>query len=229
MEKKLLLVFSLALTLCSFLWSCTDDGPKVPTNHSQASLLSDFLNSEYGIATLENHGLTIANLDLGNSTKEFFKSKGATAFAVPIIKNGQTTGVLNAFVIPGNDSYRAIVEEWESTSDREYNVSITTGNGAYLATVAVSHEGKRKTQEIIDIADYSEAGSNMNIRRVAQGNVVMTTRKPKESWWACTTRVYHSAKQACGNDSQCDFLCDIADLAKGCTISMAAAAARVCI
>lgn len=68
MEKKLLLVFSLALTLCSFLWSCTDEGPKVPANDSQASLLSDFLNSEYGIATLENHGLTIANLDLGNST-----------------------------------------------------------------------------------------------------------------------------------------------------------------
>lgn len=220
MKKRLLFVLSLALVLCGSLWSCSDDGPAMPTDGSKTSLLNEFLNSEYGIATLENHGLTIANLDLKNSTSDFFKSKGATAFAIPIIENGRITGKLNAFIVSGDDSYRAIVEKWENPSDKEYSVTITTGYGMYLATVGIVHDGKRKTQKIMDIASYNDAEKNPKSR---------SSNLAEEGWWACTTRVYKTAKQACNGDSQCDFLCDLVDLAGGCTISMAAAAAIACV
>lgn len=220
MKRKLLFVLSPALVLCSSLWSCSDDGPNTQMDSPQTSLINEFLNSEYGIATLENHEITLSNLDLENSTIEFFKSKGVTALAIPIIENGQITGKLNAFIVPGDDSYRAIVEKWENSSNQESSVTITTGYGMYLATVSIVHDGKRKTQEIIDIASYNNDEEETSSR---------SSRPVGEGWWACTTRVYRTAKQACNGDSQCDFLCDLVDLAGGCTISMAAAAAIACV
>lgn len=163
MKKQFLFVLSLALVFCGSLWSCSDNGPAMPTDDPKTSLLNEFLNSEYGIATLENHGLTKANLDLKNSTSDFFKSKRATSFAIPIIENGRITGKLNAFIVSGDDSYRAIVEKWENPSDKEYSVTITTGYGMYLATVGIVHDGKRKTQKIMDIASYNDAEKIQNI------------------------------------------------------------------
>lgn len=220
MKKRLLFVLSLALVLCGSFWSCSADDPAMPMDGAKTSLLNEFLNSDYGIATLENHGLTITNLDLKNSTSDFFKSKVVTAFAIPIIENGRITGKLNAFIVPGDDSYRAIVEKWENLSDKEYSVTITTGYGMYLATVGIVNDGKRRTQKIMDIASYNDAEEILKSR---------SSKLAEESWWACTTRVYQTAKQACNGDSQCDFLCDLVDLAGGCTISMAAAAAIVCV
>ena len=52
---------------------------------------------------------------------------------------------------------------------------------------------------------------------------------PDQGWWSCTTECYTMAKDACGSSAQCDFLCDLADLAGGCTISMAAACTIYCI
>lgn len=47
-------------------------------------------------------------------------------------------------------------------------------------------------------------------------------------WWSCTTKCYATAKKACGDDPQCDFLCDLADLVGQCTISMGVACGIHC-
>ena len=73
-----------------------------------------------------------------------------------------------------------------------------------------------------------DSSSHSSTRRVSIESS-RSSRPVGEGWWACTTRVYRTAKQACNGDSQCDFLCDLVDLAGGCTISMAAAAAIACV
>lgn len=211
MKTKFVFTLSLVLVLCGALWSCSDDAPIETGTKSNTASIQEFLNSEYGIITLESHGLSIQDLDLDNAKCEVFESKGVTSFSIPIIENGIVTGRLNAFIVPGNEPYRAIVEKWNMPHESGYSVTVSTGKGTYLATVEISENGKQK---IIDIASDTLSRSN---------------RPAGEGWWACTTRVYATAKQACSGDSQCDFLCDIVDLAKGCTISMAAAAAIVCI
>lgn len=207
------------LIVCSTFCSCTNDGPKHNADDSLLSGINEFLNSEYGIATLENHMLKVSDLDLANSKSEFIKSKGVTAFAVPFKKNGKVIGKLTALIVPGNEPYRAIVENWERTSTQDYSVIVTTGCGEYLATVNVAHDGDKTTQNIVDVAS-----TETSISRSSR-----PPRPGKESWLECTARVYHIAKQACQNDSQCDFLCDIANLARGCTITLAAAAAIACM
>ena len=85
-------------------------------------------------------------------------------------------------------------------------------NGKLL--LEVSHDGTKTTQKILDVPLKESAAHHKTKRK----------RADKESWWECTTRVYSEAKKICNGDSQCDFLCDLADLGGGCTISMAAAA-----
>lgn len=211
MKTKFIFTFSLVLILCGALWSCSDDAPIETSTKSNTASIQEFLNSEYGIITLKSHGLSIQNLDLGNAKCEVFDSKGVTSFSIPTIENGMVTGRLNAFIVPGNEPYRAIVEKWNMSNESDYSVTVSTGKGAYLATVEIYENGKQK---IMDIASDTHSRSN---------------QLAEEGWWACTTRVYATAKQACNGDSQCDFLCDLVNITYGCNISMAAAAAIVCI
>lgn len=219
MNGKLLFVLSLKLALCAFLCSCSNDALNDAKKEPKSQLITEFLDSEYGILTLNNHGLTVMDLDIEKSKTEFFKSKGVTAFNIPIVKNKTIIGRLNAFIVPKKDAYRAIVEMWNKTSNRDYDVTVTTGAGAYLATIEVSHDGTKTTQKILDVPLKESAADHKTKRKKAA----------KESWWECTTRVYSEAKKICNGDRQCDFLCDLVDLGGGCTISMAAAAAIVCL
>lgn len=57
---------------------------------------------------------------------------------------------------------------------------------------------------------------------------IQSNRSSRQSWWGCTTNCYQTAKRACGEDAQCDFLCDLVDLSGGCTITLAAACATTC-
>ena len=213
MKKNLFFTISLALVLCGSLWSCANDDSIETAAESDTAKLQVFLNSKYGVATLESHGLSINNLDMDNVKIEMFESKGVTSFSVPTVEHGIITGRLNAFIVPGNDPYRAIVEKWNKSNDSDYSVKVSTGKGAYLATVEISGLGH---QNIIDVASDKDPKSRSN-------------QIEEEGWWDCTTRVYATAKKACNGSSECDFLCDIADLAGGCTLSIAAAAAIVCI
>lgn len=211
MKTKLIFTICLALTLSCAFWSCSDDAPIEPNSENNSSI-QEFLHSEYGLSTLKSHGLSFQNLVLDNVKYDGFESKGVISFSIPTMENGVVTGRLNAFIVPGNEPYRAIVEKWDKSNVSDYSVTVSTGKGVYLATVEISDDGKQK---IIDIAS----------------NAPTRVDKPaEEGWWACTTRVYKLAKQSCGEDSQCDFLCDLVNVANnGCTLSIAAAAAIACI
>lgn len=216
MKKCIYYVSSFALILCGLLWSCSDSDPFAST---ESIIFKEFLESDYGVKTLENHGLTVTNLDLKKTVSTFIKNKGVTAFVIPIMENGRIIGRLNSFIVPGDDPYRAIVEKWEKSSENEYSVNITTGYGAYLATVAVCKDGRKTIQKIHDIASNKDMEIDLKTRSM----------EVEESWWECTTRVYHAAKEACSGDNECDFLCDLVNMVEGCTISIAAAAAIVCL
>lgn len=49
-----------------------------------------------------------------------------------------------------------------------------------------------------------------------------------DTWWSCTTKCYAEAKSACGSDPECDFLCDLADISGGCTLSIGIACGIHC-
>ena len=216
MKKNFLIVSGLAFALSGTLSGCSNEDLVKPAHDDNSHAVNMFLNSDYGVRTLQSHGLSVNSLDLENSTEEVFGSKGTVSISVPIVENGERVGRLSAFVSQDESDYRSIVEKWEKTSQHDYTVTLSTGYGAYLATVEVTSDGKRQTQRITEVASETPYGSRAK-------------QEQKESWWECTVNLYDTAKDACNGDSQCDFLCDLANLVNGCTISMAAAAAIVCL
>lgn len=52
---------------------------------------------------------------------------------------------------------------------------------------------------------------------------------PVPNWWSCTTTCFQRAKDACGSQPTCNFLCSLVDLPSGqCTLSMALACGIWC-
>lgn len=55
-------------------------------------------------------------------------------------------------------------------------------------------------------------------------------KEEDDGWWSCLTSCYKKAKQACGNDEECDFICDMLDIKSSyCKLSIATACAIHCI
>lgn len=215
MKKKLIHLIIPTMLIGIFAWSCSDESRMILEDNTP---LSEFINSDYGKATLKQHGLNLSNLDTHQTTYEYIESKGITAINTPIIKGGKIIGRLNAFKISMDNSYRAIVEEWNSKNSNEYEVTLSTGEGIYLATVGISKKGNKTIQRFLRIADM-------------ENDFTPNSRSASESWWDCTARTYETFKQACNDSDSCDLLCDLIDVASTgkCTISMAAAAAYICL
>lgn len=215
MKKKLIHLIIPTMLIGISAWSCSEDSRMILEENTP---LREFINSDYGKATLKQHELDLSNLDIHQTTYEYIESKGITAINTPIIKEGKIVGRLNAFIMSMDNSYRAIVEEWNSKNSNEFEVTLSTGEGIYLATVGVSKIGNKTIQKILRVSDL-ENESTYN------------SRSASKSWWDCTARTYETFKQACNGSDSCDLLCDLIDVASTgkCTISMAAAAAYICL
>lgn len=213
---------ALMVAVCYILISGCSDNVEPPSSDSEIKqLVNEFVCSEYGISTLKAHSISEASFKIDDAKLEVIASKNIHILAIPFGDGSTNVGRLNIIRINTDNTFRAIVETWMPNQENRYSVEVATGLGKYLATVDVTTVGSKRVQVITDVADSAVIAPC--------ASKPSTSLSKEESWWECTTRVYAAAKKACGDNPQCDFLCDLCNLSSGCTISMAVAAAYVCL
>jgi hypothetical protein len=152
-----------------------------------------------------------------------FEHNHVNVFTVPIEKNNRLQGKLVIYSKHNGKKFQALYEDWSSVDlVKGGNIIIQNLEKREIAQVnLVRKEDKGYIEQIINVLNVPQA------IRLRSDTVEWPTSD--DGWWDCTTRCFKLAKDACGSDPQCNFLCEIADLPLGCTISVAVACGIYCM
>lgn len=183
--------------------------------------VSSFIKSEYGQASLLKHSISQSELNLSKAQSHSSDRLAFDAFIIPIIRGKENIGTLNIVKDRLGESYRAIfeIQSKNQISGTKPKITVSTGEGLYIATLELKEDPSLDGEhwEIVDVAEVDD-------------NEDEDGRRPGESWWSCTARIYHTMKIACNSNANCDLACDMIDLNSDlCTKAMAISAAAICI
>lgn len=198
---------------CSFI-SCNESDTNLQEESEiEDSQLSNYLNSDYFKSFMENYDLSLNNVLIKEYEKGVIEKKGVNYYTIPVFKNGNMYNKLIVCINKKGDC-RALFEDWSKDETDNWKINVSTTKGEYIATLQTKlNEYNKLSTYIVDVAE-------VDTQILSRG----------ESWWQCTSRVYSTAKRACGDDDKCNFACDILDLVwSSCTVSIAVAAAVVCL
>lgn len=209
-----------------FCVSCSNSDLLMEEYHSQDVELNNFFESSEYENLQENLSHITGYLAIEQSTMEIYP-KQLKIYTIPVIKNGCLKGKLQVFSKNNGTVYRTLYEDWDNFSEeRGGNVKIYSSDNNYIATFNYQKISKNKySARIIDIVTDN---NNLTPKRVVTRSE-FPTNPGDMGWTDCVSDCYKYAKDACGGDSQCNLLCDLADLAGGCTITVAAACAIYCM
>jgi hypothetical protein len=163
-------------------------------------------------------------LRMDNITEEHYKSKDVTIFSIPIEKKGNIIGFIHVFSKKGGEVYRTLYEDRSGFSQENGGtIKMKTANNQYIASIdcKVIDIGKM-SMKITDVAPHSNIKIKTRVELPDPNNT---------SWLSCITECYRVAKEACGSESSCEFLCNMVDIVGrgACTLSIAAACAIYCM
>lgn len=225
---SILSTFALSLTLIS---CSNDDIPGINDGALEDNGCNQLINqecvslfskSEYGGQSLAKHGINATDLIVSDAQNYISEKKKFISCTVPIKTQNSIIGQVTIVQFTDDNSFRAIYEmkatDFHSGKQQMY---VTTGEGEYIATLEEGDPvlNNNPVWRIIDVAEVSESDV------MDKGG-----RKPGESWWACTARIYHVFKTACNGSNTCELACDLIDAVGdgSCTVSIAIAAAVIC-
>lgn len=223
MKKKqfYLGIAMLFLTITTVFTACNNDEDDIRFNGTNVveTELQGFFGSDAFKEVSTSLDIQVKHLMLDKRTVNHYK-KGVTQYCIPVQKDGVVIGLLHAFSKNNGSLYRVLYEDRKGFSENYGGtIRIVTSKNKYVATLACTPTNTKKmSMKIVDVATVRP-----RIRKRSE-----SWPSPDDGWWDCTTRCYKMAKDACGSDSQCNFLCDLADLAAGCTVTVAAACAIYC-
>jgi hypothetical protein len=182
--------------------------------------LLDYFNSEDYAFLNKSFDINVANIDFNNLVIENFTNVGVDAYYLPV-KKGQN--IIGQLCIVSKDEGKVYKSLYEDRSELQKaddgKIAIYTSQGLFVA----DFEYKKKSKEQYSLRLNNVGNSSPRLKSGAEWP------NPGDGWWSCTTNCYAYAKESCGSNSQCDFLCDIVDLAGGCTVSMAVACSAYCV
>lgn len=147
-----------------------------------------------------------------------------TIYYVPIKKKDRI-GTLAVCSKNNGEVFKSLFSDESQTINQEEGViSIYTAKNFFVVDYKFEKQG------------FDDTSMKMKIDRVGNFSIGSPRLKggtefpsPDDGWWTCTTNCYAYAMAACGDDSECKFLCDLANIAGLCTLSVAAACAIYCI
>lgn len=182
--------------------------------------LNGFFNSVEYKDFSNTFKVNIENFDMDKKSVKCYANKNVKTYFIPIKKGGREIGQI-LIVSKNNGRVYKVLYENRNEFDTENGgtIEITTSTNDYIASVVCKKIGNQKiAMKIVDVNTIN----TFKVKTRAEGS-------SSESWLECTSNCYKMAMDACGTDSQCDFLCDLANVAAGCTLSVAAACAIHCI
>lgn len=184
--------------------------------------LNGFFQSSSYTEFVHAYGFSKSNLKLQDFTTSSFKENGVKCFTIPVVKGDKQMGKLIVFSKAGGAIYRTIYENMENFREEtggEMSVEINKRPVAKYTCSPLAKNGKT-TLRLIEVADVSPAS-------LTKAGAEWPTED--DAWWACTTKCYHYAKEACGGSGPCEMMCDLLDLNGTCTISVGVACGVYCI
>lgn len=216
-------IFLFAMSLISMLGvvfvACDNENyDYVDKNVQNQELNKFFYSNEYQDFT-EAFGINERDFRLEEVVIDHYKNREVTSFCIPISKKGKEIGQILIFSKNDGAIYKVLYEDRTNFTAKDGgSIKIKTAKNQYIASFSCAKiDSNRISMKITDVAP---------IKAVKTRTEFPT---PEDGWWTCTTECYKVAKDACGSSAQCDFLCDIANLAGGCVITMSAACAIYCI
>lgn len=135
-------------------------------------------------------------------------------------------GQVDGFPIPIKGGYQLIYENFEEFNGKSGTIKQFTSKGNFIADFKVVSLGNVSSFSINTIGTGIETG---NLTLKASTHATAPIEEEEDGWWSCTTECYREAKEACGSDDTCQFLCDLVDIVGLCTITIAAACAIYCV
>lgn len=160
---------------------------------------------------------THGSLDFANSGYVTYDS--ITAYRIPSL-NSIATGSNEVQNVPS-----AVLYAIEASNGNYLTYVVTFNNASFINGEVTGSIGL----SLINGVEFGKIDQNGLLQDGSDVNDIPNIAMPGwNEWWACTTGCYADAKDACGNDPECDFLCDLANLVGGCTLSIAAACGIHC-
>jgi hypothetical protein len=185
------------------------------------ALINYFNSNDYFVLS-RNFKIGLANIDFDNLVAENFNDATVNVYYLPVKKGQNTIGQLCIISKDEEKIYKSLYEDRsELQKADEGKIAIYTSQGLFVADF-----NYKKESNGLYLLRLSDVGNSNSTPRLKSG---VEWPNPSDGWWSCTTNCYSYAKQACSSTSQCDFLCDIANLIGGCTISMAVACSAYCL
>ena len=189
--------------------------------------LNAFFSSKEFLNLKENFNLNLNEFDLKNVQKEEHSDAKVNIFYLPVKQNNKLIGKLAVFSFKDGRKYKSLYEDISKLSELGGKTTIYTSQKYFVADFEVKKSESTKNLYSVQINKVVDDATLVMARQSVRADSEFTTRK--DGWWKCTTECYKIAKDACGSDSSCDFLCDMFDLAAGyCTLSIGAACAIHC-
>lgn len=204
----------------AILSSCSSDDSNYINENVTNQELNNFFSSKECRDFSTSFDVNVKNFMLDEMVTERYENKKVTSFIIPIEKRGEIVGKVLIFSKNNGRLYKMLYEDRSEFDHSDGGViKITTAKNKFIASLNCTMLSNQKM--------------SIRINEIAPIKNTIKTRAefptPEDGWWDCTTRCYKISKDACGDEAQCNFLCDMADLVAGCTISIAAACAIYCM
>jgi hypothetical protein len=205
-----------------FMQSCSsEDDVYLEENKGKVpdALLNYFNSEDYSILS-KSFNINVTNIDFNNLVIENFDDVDVEAYYLPVKKGQHIVGRLCIVSKAEGEIYKSLYEDRsELQKTDEGKIAIYTSQGLFVADFKYKKESNG-----LYLLRLNDVGNR--IPRLKSG---AEWPNPSDGWWTCTTNCYAYAKEVCGDNAQCDFLCDIANILGHCTISMAVACAAYCV
>jgi hypothetical protein len=207
--------------LAGVLVGCRTEEDVFPENTSIEFELQNYFNSKDYADLKMNFEFGISNFSFDDVIVEK-PVPGISIYYLPV-KKGDRSGVLAVFSKNNGEVYKSLYEDRSQLKKEDEGViSIYTAKNFFVVDFQY-----KKTENQMMILNIKNVGNiKIGSPRLKNGTEFPS---PDDGWWTCTTDCYAYAKDACDGDAECQFLCDLVNIAGLCTLSVAAACSIYCI
>lgn len=224
MKKIVFLTVSVLVLTVSMVMvstSCSQED-EIPVVNVDPELNAFFSTKEYLDFQRDNSFIT-ENMLLDKVYVATFP-RDMKQYVIPVMVNGRLKGKLNVFSKKGGKVYHSLYEDWSGMSEETGGlVKIFGSNGQYISTLKYTKIGGTKFEVVIqDVA---------SLICVTRSKTRAEFPNPSTTGYEeCVAQCYAAAKEICGTDEGCKYICDMLDMeGEGCaSLSIIAACAVYC-
>lgn len=223
--KKITFLFSfIALTIVGLgIYSCQKGEESSNNLQSIDAELNLFLSSKEFYELKKNFNIQSNYLNFERTKKDTYSEQKVNVFYIPVQKNGNLLGKLAVFSKNNGEKYKTLYEDFSKFTEIGGTTTIYTSKKQFVADFNID-KIDNKFQASINRVNNSSTFLKMS---AMYANSEFPTSD--DGWWNCTTRCYKIVKDACDEDPECKFECDLLGLGSYCTLSIASACAIHCM